>query len=156
MKVTTTPKDCDKVNQIVPIMQEHLGPVISLARIKLLAFALRALCVVQTVSLHKIASAMPTSVERDSNPRRVQRLLAGYALNLVLVSKVIFALLPVKTGLLLSLDRTNWKFGEVNINILMLGVTYRGVAFPLLFTMPDKRGNSNPFCHVLKCVLCNV
>ena len=143
MKVTSTPGDCDKVNQIVPIMQEHLGPVISLARIKLLAFALHALCVVQTVSLHKIASAMPTSVERDSNLRRVQRLLAGYALNLVLISKVIFALLPVKTGLVLSLDRTNWKFGVVNINILMLGVTYKGVAFPLLFIMLDKRDNSN-------------
>ena len=78
----------------------------------------------QTVSLHKIASAMPTSVERDSNQRRVQRLLAGYALNLVLISKVIFALLPVKTGLVLRLDRTNWKFGEVNINILMLEDTH--------------------------------
>ncbi len=78
----------------------------------------------QTVSLHKSASAMPTSVERDSNLRRVQRLLAGYALNLVLVSKVIFALLPVKTGLILSLDRTNWKFGEFNINILMLEDTH--------------------------------
>ena len=148
MKVTSTPGDCDKVNQIVPIMQEHLGPVMNLARIKLLAFALHALCVVQTVSLHKIASAMPTSVERDSNLRRVQRFLAGYALNLV--SKVIFALLPAKTLLVLYLDRTYWKFGKVNINILMLGVTYRGVAFPLLFTMPDKRGNSNLFCHVLK------
>lgn len=29
MKVTTTPSDCNKVNQIVPIMQEHLGPVMS-------------------------------------------------------------------------------------------------------------------------------
>lgn len=143
MKVTTTPGDCDKVNQIVPIMQEHLGPVMNLARIKLLAFVLHALCVVQTVSLHKIASAMPTCVERDSNLRRLQRFLAGYALNLDLIAKVIFALLPVKTGLVLSLDRTNWKFGEVNINILMLGVTYKGVAFPLLFTMLDKRGNSN-------------
>ena len=68
MKVTTTPGDCDKVNQIVPIMQEHLGPVMNLARIKLLAFVVHALCVVQTVSLHKIASAMPTCVERVENP----------------------------------------------------------------------------------------
>ena len=97
----------------------------------------------QAVSLHKIASAMPTSVERNSNLRRVQRFLAGYALNLDLIPKVIFALLPVKTGLVLSLDRTNWKFGVVNINILMLGVTYKGVAFPLLFIMLDKRDNSN-------------
>ena len=102
-----------------------------------------ALCIVLTVSLHKIASAMPTGVERDSNLRRLQRFLAGYALNLDLIAKVIPALLPVKTGLVLSLDRTNWKFGEVNINILMLGVTYKGVAFLLLFTMLDKRGNSN-------------
>ena len=116
MKVTTTLRDNGKVNQIVPIMQEHLGSVMNLARIKLLAFVLQALCVVQTVSLHKIASAMPTCVERDSNLRRLQRFLAGYALNLDLIAKVIFALLPVKTGLVLSLDRTNWKFGEVNIN----------------------------------------
>lgn len=25
MKVTTTPRDCDKVKKIIPIMQEHLG-----------------------------------------------------------------------------------------------------------------------------------
>ena len=49
MKVTMTSRDCDKVNQIVPIMQEHLGPVMNLARIKLLAFVLHALCIVQTV-----------------------------------------------------------------------------------------------------------
>ena len=105
MKATTTPRDCAKVNQIVPIMQEPLDQVMNLARIKLLAFVLHALCVVQTVSLHKIASAMPTSVERDSNLRRLQRFLAGYALNLDLVAKVIFTLLPVKTGLAMSLDQ---------------------------------------------------
>src|SRR5574344_713044 len=143
MKVTTTLRDNGKVNQIVPIMQEHLGSVMNLARIKLLAFVLQALCVVQTVSLHKIASAMPTCVERDSNLRRLQRFLAGYALNLDLLAKLIFALLPVKTGLVLSLDRTNWQFGEVNINILMLGITYKGIAFPLIFSLLPKRGNSS-------------
>ena len=34
MKVTTTPRDCDKVNKIVPVMQKQLGRVINLARIK--------------------------------------------------------------------------------------------------------------------------
>ena len=71
---------------------------------------LHALCVVQTVSLHKLASAMPTSVERDSNLRRIQRFIANYALNLNLVARVIFSLLPVKDGLVLSMDRTNWNF----------------------------------------------
>ncbi len=56
---------------------------------------------------------------------------------------MIFSLLPVKTGLVLSMDRTNWKFGEFNINILMLGITYKGIAFPLIFSLLPKRGNSN-------------
>ena len=41
------------------------------------------------------------------------------------------------------MDRTNWKFGEFNINILMLGITYKGIAFPLIFSLLPKRGNSN-------------
>lgn len=45
MKVTTTPRDYCKGNQIVPIMQEHLGSVMNLARIKLQAFVLHAMCV---------------------------------------------------------------------------------------------------------------
>ena len=59
----------------------------NLARIKLMAYMLHTLCVVQTVSLHKLASAMPTSVERDANLRRIQRFIANYALNLDLVAR---------------------------------------------------------------------
>lgn len=143
---TTDFKDLGKVNQILPIMQEHFGKSMNLARIKFIkfmAFMLHALCVVQTVSLHKLAAAMPTSVERDSNLRRIQRFIAKYALNFDLVAQMIYSLLPVKTGLVLSMDRTNWKFGDFNINILMLGVAYKGIAFPLMFSLLPKKGNSN-------------
>ena len=59
------------------------------------------------------------------------------------ISKLIFNLLPKKDSLVLVMDRTNWKLGEKNINILMLGVSYKNVAFPLMFKMLDKRGNSH-------------
>ena len=108
-----------------------------------MALLLHALCVVQTVSPHKLADAMPTSVDKDSNLRRLQRFLAKYVIDLDIIARMIFSLLPVKTGLLLSIDRTNWKFGEFNINILMLGITYKGIAFPLIFSLLPKRGNSN-------------
>ena len=49
MKITD-PKDLCKVNQILPIMQAHFGNSMNLARIKLMAFMLHALCVVQTVT----------------------------------------------------------------------------------------------------------
>ena len=143
MKVTTTPKDSVKVSTILPIMQEHFGNHMNLARIKLMALLLHALCVVQTVSLHKLAAAMPTALDRDSNLRRLQRFIAKYALSLDIVARMIFSLLPCKDKLVLSMDRTNWKFGDFNINILMVGVTYKGIAFPLIFSLLDKRGNSN-------------
>lgn len=142
MKITTS-KDSVKVNQILPIMQEHFGQSMNLARIKLMAMLLHALCVVQTVSLHKLAGAMPTAVDKDSNLRRLQRFFAKYVLDLDIIARMIFSLLPVKTEIVLSMDRTNWKFGEFNINILMLGVTYKGIAFPLIFSLLPKRGNSN-------------
>lgn len=44
---TTDFKDLGKVNQILPIMQEHFGKSMNLARIKFMAFMLHALCVVQ-------------------------------------------------------------------------------------------------------------
>ncbi len=43
----------------------------------------------------------------------------------------------------LTMDRTNWKTGDSNINILTNGIVYEGVAFPILFKMKNKFGNSN-------------
>ncbi len=43
----------------------------------------------------------------------------------------------------LSIDRTEWQFGACTFNILMLGVVHEGVAFPLVWCLLDKRGNSN-------------
>jgi len=62
---------------------------------------------------------------------------------MIWVAKLIFSLLPEKDNLVLSMDRTNWKFGDKNINILMLGVSYKNIAFPILFKMLGKRGNPN-------------
>jgi hypothetical protein len=37
----------------------------------------------------------------------------------------------------LSIDRTDWQFGDCVFNILMLGVVYDGVAFPLVWCLLD-------------------
>ena len=51
MKVTITSRDCDKVNQIVPIMQEHLGPVTGLTHLNFLQH--------QNFLRHKVSSRYP-------------------------------------------------------------------------------------------------
>ena len=102
-----------------------------------------SLCKVQTVGFEKLANAFDSEALSSSSLRRIQRFIAHYILDSDLVARLIFGLLPQKDNLKLSIDRTNWKFGKTDINIFMLGVTYKGVAFPLLFTMLAKRGNSN-------------
>ncbi len=52
-------------------------------------------------------------------------------------------LVPVEGPWYLTIDRTNWKFGKANINILVLGIAYQGIAFPLLWSLLPKAGNSN-------------
>jgi len=101
-------------------MQEYFGNTRNLARIKLITYVIHALCIVQTVSLYKLAAAILTTVKRDSNMRRLQRFFAKYALNLDLIVRMTFSLLPVRKKMVLSMDRTN--------------------AFPLLFRLLYKRG----------------
>ena len=91
----------------------------------------------------KLANAFDTKTQASSSHRRIQRFIASYMFDSDVIARLIFALLPHRNGLRLSIDRTNWKFGQVDINILMLGICYKGLAFPLLFTMLEKRGNSN-------------
>lgn len=44
---------------------------------------------------------------------------------------------------MLILDRTNWKIGKKNINILTIGVLFHNCFIPLCWKQLDKRGNSN-------------
>ena len=37
-----------------------------------------------------------------------------------------------------SMDRSNWKLGKTNINILTIGISWRGTAVPLIWAILDK------------------
>lgn len=45
--------------------------------------------------------------------------------------------------MLLVLDRTNWKLGQQDINILLLSVRWQTFNFPLVWTLLPHSGNSN-------------
>lgn len=55
----------------------------------------------------------------------------------------IVKLLGVAGPYTLALDRTNWKVGAVDLNILMLSIVYRGVGIPVVWTVLSKAGNSD-------------
>lgn len=132
-----------KNSELTLVLNTHLQGKINLARLKLISHFVIALCKVQTVTFEKLANAFDTQSGSSSSLRRIQRFIASYSLDSDLIARLVFNLLPAQDKLILSIDRTNWKFGQTDINIFMLGVVYKGVAFPLLFSMLDKRGNSN-------------
>ena len=57
--------------------------------------------------------------------------------------ELVVTLLPPRKDWLITLDRTHWQFGQLQINILLVGIVFQGVAFPLYWTMRPKKGNSN-------------
>lgn len=133
----------DENKQLLDVFQSHFTGFLNLARVRLICLFISALCKVKSVNFTKLSSGFDTKSKASSNFRRIQRFISQVDLSMLLISKIIFSLLPQKSSLVLVMDRTNWKFGNSNINILMLGVSYKNIAFPLMFRMLDKRGNSN-------------
>ena len=115
----------------------------NLPRIKFFGLFIGALCRVQTVCFEKLAVSFDADVRIGSSLRSIQRFMSDYLLDTDLVARFVFALLPHKPPYRLALDRTNWKFGTTNINVLVLAIVYQGVAFPILFKMMPKFGNSS-------------
>ncbi len=114
------------------------------ARVSFLAHFIIALFKVKTVNLSELATAFNGRVKPESSYKRLQRFLRGFELNFPQLARLVVKLMPLGEGpWYLTLDRTNWRFGRHEINILMLGIAYRGVAIPLLWTLLPKAGNSN-------------
>lgn len=124
------------------MLKKHI--VMNAARIKFVAGFIIAVLKVETVNLKKIAIAFPGNADKDSKYKRIQRFFGKFPLDLNMIAKWIAAIIPNKDKpWVLSMDRTNWKFGKININILVLGIVYKGIAFPLIWFSLSKRGNSN-------------
>lgn len=113
------------------------------ARLNFIARFILAVIVVRGVTLSTVASALNPSVLNESNEKRIKRFFSEVTLERKRIAKLIVALIPTKTSLVLTLDRTNWCLGTHSVNILMLGIAYKGLAFPLLWTLLEQEGNSD-------------
>ncbi len=139
MNTSLDSKNSDLISVLKPYFKDNFN----LARLKLICLFIDALCKVKTINYDRLATAFTSVADKNSSYRRIQRFMSGFNLSMELVSKLIVKLLPFEAKRTLIIDRTNWKFGKANINIFMLGVSYKNVAFPIMFKMLDKRGNSS-------------
>lgn len=113
------------------------------ARLRFLALFLVALFRVEEVNLDKLASVFANQAQSASSYKRLTRFFRGFVIDFDVIARAVVSWSQIPEPWTLSLDRTNWCFGTLNINILMLGIVHEGVAFPVMWTMLDKRGNSN-------------
>lgn len=136
-----TTKAQDKYSPLTTYFSTHLQW--HKARIKFLVLLITALCKMQTVCFERLAEGMDSPAQISSCLRRIQRFFAAFVIDKDKIATLLFSLLPCKTALVISMDRTNWQVGKTNINLFMLSVCYEGIAFPLLWKMLPKKGNSN-------------
>lgn len=130
-----------QINELRKVLKKHFNW--NKARLTFVATFLSALFVVRSVNFAKISNIMFGNAINSSKYKRIQRFFRDFDIDYVLIALFVGNLIPIKNEKwMLTFDRTNWKFGKQNINILTLGIVYDGIAFPLLWILLDKNGNS--------------
>lgn len=112
-------------------------------RINFLINFIEALIKQRTVNLAEISKTMESKAKPESVYRNIQRFL-NFEINLVITAQIMMSLIKDKY-VTLVIDRTNWSFGNFEINFFFLGVEYHGFAIPLFFHLLPKKGNSNQY-----------
>jgi hypothetical protein len=131
-----------QINELTAILNEHFHW--NKARMVCFVGMLVALMVSGTVNLTQLALFFPSNALVSSRYRRIQRFFSHHWLDYNEVAHFIMKLFGfTKNDFYLSLDRTNWKWGKTNINLLVLAVVYKGAAIPVYWLPLNKRGNSN-------------
>ncbi|MEJ7709681.1 MAG: IS4 family transposase [Pyrinomonadaceae bacterium] len=90
-----------------------------------------------------MANVFKGRAKSDSHYKRIQRFLRFFEVPYAALALALLRLLPIEAPYVLTLDRTNWQLGQTPLNLLVLGIAYKGVAIPILWMVLEKRGNSN-------------
>lgn len=103
-----------------------------------------------TVNFSRLALVINSAVKTGSNFKRIQRFVKEYSFcgrGFVQFAWALYG--NAGDWIALSMDRTNWKFGKANINILTIGISWRGTAIPLVWMLLNKRGQSSQTERIL-------
>ncbi len=126
----------------------ELAPLnLNLARLKCLTLLLTGMLRHRTVNLTILATENLTGAKNESCYRRFQNFFLRTTLCLISVGRFTLSKIPKpQQGWVLSMDRTNWKYGKRHINILTVGVVVNNIAIPIawkILPQKTKRGNSH-------------
>src|SRR3982751_3875530 len=130
---------------VTAALRLSLSGHLSLRKSRLESFCVLAVGVLlsRTVNLSHLACLFPTRATIASNDRRLQRFFAQVILDASQLARVIVRIVGRGSGpWLLALDRTCWKFGRHDINVLMLAIIRNGIAIPVMWDVLGRAGTS--------------
>ena len=116
---------------------------LSKSRLETLSWLIIGLVNARTVNLSHLASQCSGRAQVASSYRRLQRFFQYVRLEGDWLALATVKLLKLREPWTLCLDRTNWKVGRYEVNILMLAVAGPRFRVPLMWTVLDKLGTSN-------------
>ncbi|MBK9109258.1 MAG: hypothetical protein IPM92_13060 [Saprospiraceae bacterium] len=104
---------------------------------------INAIIKTQTICLWLLCEVIDISTKLLSINKKLQRFVSEVKFDQNQIAKFVHQVYKVEDDVYLIIDRTNWKLGETNLNILMLVLSWNGKGIPLFWKPMDKRGNSN-------------
>jgi len=122
------------------ILEKYLTPA-QLLTLQMLVWLLQSQ---KQVRIERLAVTLQLPILQSSRRRHIQRFLQIKALSILvlwfpIVKQVISRQLKAGSQLIIALDRTQWK----EYNVLMVSAIYQKRAFPIFWTLLDKKGASN-------------
>jgi hypothetical protein len=131
------------IAKITTVLQ-HAPLVRNLARKKFIARFVLGLCKSRNVQFCEVSHHLNDRVKLASNETRIQDFFREAALDYLALAGLLVSLLPGTGKLRLCLDRTEWDFGQCQVNILLVTVGRGDCHWPLCWELLDNRsGNSN-------------
>jgi hypothetical protein len=116
----------------------------NLARTKCFVNMILGMIASGSVQQHKTALGFMGAAKQKSVCARISNFLKSFDFDFSDYAQAILEMAQLKGPLFLALDRTNWKFGRVDINLLVLAVVVANqFSIPILWKALPKKGNSN-------------
>jgi hypothetical protein len=129
-------------DELRKILREHTGW--GKSRLDCFIGLLLGLLRLKHINLTQLAVAFESPASVKSRYRRLQRFFREVVFDYDAFAGLIMQLFDFYgQSYYLTLDRTNWQWGEKSLNILTLGIAYQGAAIPIYWLILNKRGNSN-------------
>ncbi len=112
-------------------------------RIELVSRFVCALMQVRSVNMKKLACSLSGLANVESQYRRLQRFFSSAVSPAVFTELIVSKLVGPGQPQVLVMDRTHWKLGRTDLNVLCVGLVDQGGSIPLVYQSLQKPGNSN-------------